>query len=361
MDQNFPAGKILKLSIIISPFFGLFTAVPPLGRIEPDYQRILLIFCLFTLLGFCCWMVNLLLYRYVKIENQKIQAVARYTISFLSIVALTLVFDQIFRKLVPPILLLPNGTSMHLSKGMHLPKGMPMPPRINMMFMFPLMRGLAMNVFILILFELVLLRERKTSIETENALLKLAHSEARNALLQRQLNPHFLFNSLSTLRSLIKRSTANAESYIEKLSDMLRFSIHNTVKSIVPLGEEIDFCKYYLDLQKMRFGEALVFFIDIPDNLKEKTKVPTFSLQLLVENAIKHNVLTKEAPLHITITAHPDNNQVAVQHNHQPKSSAVQANETGLQNLSERYRLLNAPPIHIDKSNNFFTVKISLI
>ncbi|MFT3980485.1 MAG: histidine kinase [Ferruginibacter sp.] len=350
MNQSFPAGKILKLALITSPFFGLFAAAPPLGRTDSGYFRIIFIFCLFSVMGFCFWMVNMLLYKYFENLSSRFRVVGRYVLSFAIILVLIFLFDKLFLRFVPP------GT-----RPMPLPRNMMPPPRNNLMFLFPLMRGLAMNAFILILIELVLLRERKTSVESENTLLKLAHSEARNALLQRQLNPHFLFNSLSTLRSLTKRNTADAELYIDKLSNMLRFSIHNSVKSLVSLGEEIAFCQYYLDLQKMRFGDAIRFSIDVPAGLKEETRLPTFSLQLLVENAIKHNVLTRENPLNISIRADEAHRQMIVQNNYQPKTNAEPGNETGLQNLTERYRLLNAPPIDVNKSNEFFTVKISLI
>jgi sensor histidine kinase YesM len=344
MNQNFPGGKILKLALITSPFFGLFAAAPPLGRTDNGYSHIIFIFCLFTLLGFCFWIVNGLLYKYFH----KKQFFTRYTLSLVFIVLLIFLFDKIFFLLTPPPVF-------------RMPRDAGFPPRNNLMFLFPLMRGLAMNIFVLILIELILLRERKTSVETENTLLRLSDSEARNALLQRQLNPHFLFNSLSTLRSLTRRNAAEAELYIEKLSDILRFSIHNSVKSLVLLGEEIDFCRYYLDLQKMRFGDAIHFSIDVPEHLMEVCKLPTFSLQLLVENAIKHNVHTMENPLRIIIRSNPDQKQIVVQNNYQPKSVAEHGNKTGLQNLAERYRLLNAAPIDVIKTDDFFTVKISLI
>lgn len=344
MNQNFPAGKIIKLAFITSPFFGLFAAAPPLGRTDNGYTHIIFIFCLFTVLGFCFWIVNGLLYKYF----QKKQFFTRYALSLIFIVLLIFLFDKIFFLLTPPPVF-------------RMPGNAGFPPRDNLMFLFPLMRGLAMNVFVLILMELIFLREGKTSVESENTLLRLSHSEARNALLQRQLNPHFLFNSLSTLRSLTRRNTAEAERYIGKLSEILRFSIHNSVKSLVTLGEELAFCRHYLELQKMRFGDAISFSINLPEDILESARLPTFSLQLLVENAIKHNVLTNEKPLTISISIDPEQRQIVVQNNYQPKMTVETGNETGLQNLAERYRLLNAAPIDVTKTASFFTVKIRLI
>jgi two-component system, LytTR family, sensor kinase len=344
MNQNFPWAKILKLALITSPFFGLFAAAPPPGGTDNGYGHIIFIFSLFTVLGFSFWMVNGLLYKYF----QKKQFLTRYALSLVFLLLLIFLFDKIF------ILFMPRPE-------FGIPGGRGVPPRNNLMFLFPFMRGLAMNIFVLILIELILLREHKISVETENALLRLSDSEARNALLQRQLNPHFLFNSLSTLRSLTRRNPTEAELYIEKLSDILRFSIHNSVKSLVSLGEELAFCRHYLDLQKIRFGDAIHFSIDVPEYLLETCKLPTFSLQLLVENCIKHNVHTRENPLYIIIHSNQDQKQIVVQNNYQPKQVVEYGDKTGLQNLAERYRLLNAAPIDVMKTDDFFIVKISLI
>lgn len=362
MNPLFPTGKIIKISLITSPFFGLFAAAPPLGGTEWDIKRRAFIFLFFTLMGFCFWMMNLWLCRLLGQSNKPVIGLWRYVLSFVAISIILFLFDKAFLNLMPPPGSAEAGAAMPPpapgGPGRRPPGG---GPNSGLSFLFPLMRGLAMNVFILVLIELILIRERKVQVENENNLLKLAHSEARNVLLQRQLNPHFLFNALSTLQSLTRRNAGDAELYIERLSDMLRFSIHNSVKAIVSLADELAFCEDYLQLQKLRFGDAIQFYIEVPHALQQEKKLPGFSLQLLVENAIKHNVLTRELPLIIKIFVDEQASKIIVQNNYQPLQHSKAGNDTGLKNLSERYSLIGAPPVEVNKTHSFFTVKISLV
>ncbi|MBX9784805.1 MAG: histidine kinase [Chitinophagaceae bacterium] len=242
----------------------------------------------------------------------------------------------------------------------NIPRPVTVPPFSNRFVIAPISQALAINVVVFVLIELLMLREQKNKVSVENEQLKLANMEAKVNSLKEQLHPHFLFNSLSTLRSLITRSPEKAEIYLEQLSELLRFSTNNS-KAVIPLSHEIELCKNYLTMQKVRFGDSLDFNINIPEAIINNIEVPVYSLQQLAENAIKHNILTKELPLFIDIYYNGITNEIVTVNNLQPKNSAELTSATGLANLNERYRLLGYEGINIQKSETKFSVGIQLI
>jgi len=229
------------------------------------------------------------------------------------------------------------------------------------MLFFPLTQAMSINFIIFILTELILLRETKNKVAIENEQLKLANLEAKNSQLQQQLHPHFLFNSLTTLNSLISRSPEQAKDYLEKLADLLRFSTNNSQQALILLREEVELCTDYLNMQKVRFGNALDFKINISVALQEMCKVPIYSLQQLAENAIKHNILTRELPLLIEINVIKNGNWIEIKNNLQPKAIPAESNGVGLANLSERYQLLSGEDIIIKKNDVEFSVSIKML
>lgn len=227
-------------------------------------------------------------------------------------------------------------------------------------FLFPLIQAQSINIIIIFLMELLLLRTRKEEIENENNLLRVANLEAKNSQLKQQLHPHFLFNSLNTLKSLIKRSPDEAEEYLLKLSGLLRYSTDSVTKVLVPLREELELCADYLALQQVRFGDSLRFRINIPEEIMNK-KVPVYSIQLLAENAIKHNITTNSQPLYIEIKGDIQQNTVTVVNNLQLKGNTGDNPGLGLSNLSERYKLMGIDGVAIEKSATNFSVTIKVI
>jgi LytS/YehU family sensor histidine kinase len=236
-------------------------------------------------------------------------------------------------------------------------QGFPRPIR----FLMPLIQMMSINLVIIFLLENLVLRDKKRMIEEENSTLRIFNLEAKHSQLKQQLHPHFLFNSLSTLRSLIKRSPQQAEEYLEKLSELLRFSINSDSKTVVGLDEELERTEIYLTMQQVRFGNALDFTIDIPAEMQETGKVPVYSVQLLAENAIKHNALTASRPLKILITSGNEKDTISVENNIQPKLYVEEGHRIGLSNLVERYRLLNNREINIERTGEKFIVTIKVI
>lgn len=177
-------------------------------------------------------------------------------------------------------------------------------------------------------------------------------------VLQNQVNPHFLFNSLNVLGSLIDLDISKAKVFTRELSLFYRDLLMFKDRDIISLKEEIDFVKRYIYLQQIRFGEALQ--VEIVANEKIDGKVIPLSLQALVENAIKHNEISQANPLNIII-AISDDYALIVENNLQPKTLLEETSKTGLQNLAGRYRFLTGKEMIITNNNHYFRVSLPLI
>jgi sensor histidine kinase YesM len=219
--------------------------------------------------------------------------------------------------------------------------------------------GAFANTWSLFIQNYVILQDTKLNAEMENSRLKAANAEAANLLLRQQIHPHFLFNSLNVLKSLYKKDPDKAEEYLVCLSDFLRAAISNNNIRIIRLNDELKLCLDYLELQKIRFGEALVCSVNISSERLENGFVPSFSVQPLIENAIKHNELTAESPLHLSIEQ--DGDRVKVSNNLKLKNSTEKSTGSGLANLSERYRLLSGDELIIEENNDNFSVSIRIL
>lgn len=239
------------------------------------------------------------------------------------------------------------------------PPNFKMPPRH--FFFFPqVVRSLTINLIILTLCELVFLYFRKQKVEVEYARLKQSNLEAKNNQLKMQLHPHFLFNSLNTLRLLLKKDAAKAEDYLLKLSDILRFSTTSAMLDVVNVEDELKLCQNYLEMQKVRFGKMLHFHVD-PQLYTIKGSLPVYSLQLLAENAIKHNAFTNEEPLEIFIEYDDLSGIITVKNKLQERRLKEVTTKIGLQNLQERYTLLSNESITIVNDGKTFAVNIKIL
>lgn len=176
--------------------------------------------------------------------------------------------------------------------------------------------------------------------------------------LKGKVNPHFLFNSLNTLSSLIYSDSEKAEQFVEELSAVYRYLLKNNEDDLATLKEEVSFINSYLILVKIRFGEAIFSHIDIDEEL-DKHKLPAISLQLLIENAIKHNVVSKETPLHITIST--EREKLVVKNNLQRKPQTLPSEKMGLNYIISKYALVNVKGVEIEDESDHFVVKLPLI
>lgn len=177
--------------------------------------------------------------------------------------------------------------------------------------------------------------------------------------LKSQVNPHFLFNSLNTLANLIEEDSKAAMDYTGRLSDLYRNMLAHTDRNIVPLSEELEILDNYIHIQKSRFGEALQIEMNIPPQVATGKKIIYLALQLLVENAVKHNIISKAQPLVITIAA--KGNELVISNPLQRKLSTEKRNGMGLANISKRYSLITDKPVTYGEENGNYVVRLPLL
>ena len=189
--------------------------------------------------------------------------------------------------------------------------------------------------------------------------LQKINLENRYEGLKQQVNPHFLFNSINTLSSLIHEDKKEAGRYIREMSQVYRYLLRNNDDELVPLQTELSFIQSYFHLLKTRFGNAVDLRVDVPPKAVH-CLLPPLTLQMLVENAVKHNNASKTAPLVIAIEWRNEG-WLAVKNNLQPKQGFVDSTGIGLNNISEKYKLLGLPDVSFLKKENLFVVQIPLV
>ena len=177
--------------------------------------------------------------------------------------------------------------------------------------------------------------------------------------LKSQVNPHFLFNSLNTLANLIEEDPASATNYTTQLSDLYRHMIANKDKDLISLSEEIAILSNYMYIQQSRFGDALRLELSIANNLLEDKMIVPLALQIVAENAIKHNIVSSSLPLTIYIAANEE--EIVIRNTLQPKISKEKGAGLGLLNISRRYMLLTEKEVTYGVYNNEFIVKLPLL
>jgi len=182
-------------------------------------------------------------------------------------------------------------------------------------------------------------------------------ANAKFESLKNQIDPHFLFNSLNVLSSLIEENPENAQRFTTSLSKVYRYVLEQKDKELVSVEEELSFARTYMNLLKMRFENSL--FYELPENVSPEAKVVPLSLQLLLENTVKHNVVSEQRPLHIRIFI--DGDYLAVQNDFQKKEVMQDRQGVGLQNIINRYGIITDRKVLINQNENTFTVKIPIL
>jgi sensor histidine kinase YesM len=199
-------------------------------------------------------------------------------------------------------------------------------------------------------------RSRYLAMEIES--LKREQLQARYDSLKQQLSPHFLFNSLSTLGGLIYDEPAAAERFVNEMAHVYRYLLRHGEQMAVPLHEELAFVNSYAYLLQMRFSEGLQVHVDLPPEVLDR-KLPPLALQLLVENAVKHNTISHRQPLVITINL-AGAEQLRVCNPRYPRLSPEATSGTGLSNLTNRIRLLHQQRLLVEQTDHEFCVLLPL-
>lgn len=195
--------------------------------------------------------------------------------------------------------------------------------------------------------------------EHEIEQLKIENLQSRYDALSNQINPHFFFNSLNGLTSVIrKKDEDNALEYVNKLSDVFRYILQSDKKGLVTLGEELEFVKAFFYMMEIRFANKLIFFIDIKEEMKD-LKLPVLSLLPLIENVVIHNTIDSEHHMEVTINMNQQM-ELSVSNPVFPKLSPADTSGIGLKNLDHRFELLMNSHIRVVNDGNIFTVYLPL-
>ncbi len=201
------------------------------------------------------------------------------------------------------------------------------------------------------------INELRKSVE-EKELLKRESLNAQISALKTQVNPHFLFNNLNTLCAIIPDNPKQAVDFVEQLSKVYRHILEVKDEQSILVKDELDVLKAYAFLLKTRFGNNLDIVIDVPEEKLQNRIVP-LSLQILMENAIKHNIVSAEKPLQVKVFVKDGN--LVISNNLQMKNQVNESTGIGLDNIRNRYRLLGDKEVKVTENENSFTVSIPLL
>ena len=234
----------------------------------------------------------------------------------------------------------------------------PGPPRTTFQY---IMRGYLgdcslMSIAVMAVYLLRALHREKVA-DVENETLRAENLTSRYETLKTQMDPHFLFNSLNTLKSLIDIDANKAEDFVHQLSSVLRYTLKN--EEVVTLENELDCVRSYCKMMKMRYGDNLKFEHSIDHGKYDHYHVLPLSIQGLIENAIKHNVISSKQPLTVRVYT-DDDNHLIISNEIQPKIGKEEGTGIGLANLSERYRLKWNENVEIFDDGKNFSVTLPL-
>ena len=214
-------------------------------------------------------------------------------------------------------------------------------------------------VFITHVYETVFLVRDSESEMVRSAQLERAKVQAELEALKNQIDPHFIFNSLNTLSHLIEERPAKAKQFNDNLADVYRYILQNKSRDLVLLREEMGFIKDYFSLLTIRFEDAVELKMLLQEDMLDKYLIPPISVQVLIENAIKHNEFSDLTPLSVSIMLKGD--ELIVHNKANKKTSRKPSSKIGLQNLNERYKLTTNKAISIQEDARDFMVKLPVL
>lgn len=219
-------------------------------------------------------------------------------------------------------------------------------------------RGILINLVCYMFLTLLQNNYTGQQVRLELEKVKSDNLGAQYELLKQQINPHFLFNSLNTLKSMAETNDSETVDFIMKLSDFYRFTLESRKLDLITVQEEMKIVDSYLFLQKARFGEGITFTNELNSEVL-KTLIPPFTLQLLVENCIKHNIVSQSKPLHIKI--YNSENKIIIENPVQKKMVTEDSLGVGLDNVKMRYKHLLEQEIEINSDEKIFQIKLPFI
>lgn len=332
--------KQLKIAFLISLLVSSIVSFPRM--LKPSLNDLSIILGHFFYMLFLCLIFGLIAQWAIQKKDRKIFSLTAF---LLASGIISIIYQQLVLLIKPDFTPLFSDIPLieELSKR-----------QLNVLMFF---RGIFFSVFIyLVVYYLDLIGERQNArLVIEE--LKKEKLEAQLNSLKQQISPHFLFNSLSTLKTIVTDN--KSKEFILKLSNVYRYLLSFKESNLTTLDEELEFIQSYLYILHERFEGALIVSIEIDQALGEK-RLPPLSIQLLLENAIKHNVVSLDEPLEVKIYNESDK-QLVILNNLQPKLNTEESTGRGLENINKRYKILADTTIDIYRTDTTFAVKIPLL
>lgn len=330
--------KIIKradLVIIISSIgIGVLSSIPKLFRLHMELGELAIDISVFTGFTLYVWYYNLYRLPTPKYDNYRLKGLyGRFIETVLLGSVVMAVFVMIHQLLLPKY------------------------PLASMMGMYEF-RGLIINITIGMFLYFFYQNHITGMMDAKLEAIKMDHLNARFELLKQQVNPHFLFNSLSTLKSMVDAKEEKASEFIDQLSRFYRSSLEKTDQNHTRLAQELKLLDSYLYLLKTRYEKGLEIMTSIEQRYLD-TAIPPFTLQLLVENAVKHNTVAAEHPLKISI--YTEGNFLVIHNPVIARRSVEASSGIGLKNIQDRYQKLFSASVRIEKTDLDFTIKLPLI
>ncbi|MGC6469736.1 MAG: sensor histidine kinase [Flavobacteriales bacterium] len=221
--------------------------------------------------------------------------------------------------------------------------------------------GLVITFIFLLLYQASYFLHKWSQLITKAEKLEVVNTEIQISNLKNQLAPHFLFNSLGTLMSLVESDKEKALEFISSFSNMYRYILEHDEDICVDLKEELLLIDDFIKIAKANYGDLSIIYTKSVSRLYANYKLPKLSIQMLVENALKHNIHTTRKPLTIEISINEESNRLVVKNNIQLRKSQAHSTGTGLNNINERYKKMGEKGIEIITSDEFYEVHLPLI
>ena len=344
--QNLFAGKKSKAQtglrvLLVFILLGLGLVLYQVGQATPDLIYLVALLWILTVL-LLLWFGNRFIY---KLLNQLIPWASQTATRF---------FLQLFLSTLYSLL------CINLTYYLFRAQTTPSPPNLEqflvlnvygLLFIIPV---LSINFGIFFMMQWKKAHEQSDKLKEENLRTQLES-------LRMHLDPHFLFNNLNVLSALIQKDPQDAQVFLDKFADVYRYVLQYKKEELVPLAVELEFIQAYIFLLRKRFDSQLQIEINIPDELAETVCLPPLSLQLLLENATKHNIISADRPLQIKIVA-AGSDWLVVQNSLQPKAQPNPGlSSTGLDNIRKRYNYLSDNNIQVSRTETTFQVKLPLL
>jgi len=220
--------------------------------------------------------------------------------------------------------------------------------------------GLGVNIIFESLWEVIYIIEKVKETVSEKERIEQLQLQQEFDVLKEKVNPHFLFNSFNTLSSLISEDKNQAEKFLDELSKVYRYLLRNNESGMSTVEEETKFIRSYAKLLQTRHADGFKLDMEIDPAFKDK-EIPSLSLQLLVENAVKHNIISKQQPVHVRIRSTPNGYLTVVNNLRKKTKSAVESTGIGLANIRDKYKLLHREDVTVEETADQFKVTIPML